>query len=54
MLANAFFATTVVLLALLFWLLDECRFLYRDLLVHRYGGTIAFFAFVLFGNGSHR
>ena len=35
MLANALFATTVVFLALGFYLLDQCRFLipYRDLLV---------------------
>src|SRR5438093_10646508 len=52
MLANALFATTVVFLALGFYLLDQCRFLipYRDLIVARHGRTIRLFALVLFGN----
>src|SRR5437773_11014668 len=52
MLANALFATTVVFIALGFYLLDQCRFLipYRDLLIHRHGRTIGLFALVLFGN----
>jgi hypothetical protein len=50
--ANAFFATTVLLLALGFFLLGECRFLipYRQLLWERYGETIALFAAALFVN----
>jgi hypothetical protein len=50
--ANAFFATTVLLLALGFFLLGECRFLipYRQLLWERYGETIGLFAAVLFVN----
>ena len=52
MLANALFATTVVFIALGFYLLDQCRFLipYRGLLVARRGRTIGLFALVLFGN----
>ena len=52
MIANAFFATTVLLLALGFFLLDECRFLipYRQLLWNRYGEAIILFAAALFVN----
>jgi hypothetical protein len=52
MIANAFFATTVFMLALGFFLMDECRFLipYRRLLWERYGETIALFAAALFVN----
>lgn len=52
MIANAFFATTVVLLALGFFLLGECRFLipYREVLWNRYGEAIALFAAALFVN----
>lgn len=52
MLANAFFAATVVFLAAALYLLGEMRFLipYRDLLYERYGAEIACFAAVLFGN----
>jgi hypothetical protein len=50
--ANAFFATTVLLLALGFFLMGECRFLipYREILWERYGETIALFAAALFVN----
>jgi hypothetical protein len=50
--ANAFFAATVLLLALGFYLMGECRFLipYRQLLWDRYGADIALFAAALFVN----
>jgi hypothetical protein len=52
MMANAFFAATVFMLALGFFLMGECRFLipYRQLLWERYGETIAAFATALFVN----
>ena len=52
MIANAFFATTVIFLALGFYLLEECRFLipYRQLLLEKYGEPIAAFAAALFVN----
>jgi hypothetical protein len=52
MIANALLATSVIFLALGFWLLQECRFLipYRSLLWVKYSGTIALFAGVLFVN----
>lgn len=52
MIANAFFTTTILLLALGLFLLGECRFLipYRELLWERYGASIALFAAALFVN----
>lgn len=52
MLANAFFASTVVFLAIEFYLLAECKFLIpcRALLLHDHGMTILIFAALLFGN----
>ena len=52
MIANAFFATTVVFLGILFFLLGECRFLvpYRPLLIEKYGVNMALFAAVVFLN----
>jgi hypothetical protein len=52
MVTNVFFATTILFMALGFYLLEECRFLipYRDLLLQRYGTTILLFAAVLFVN----
>ena len=52
MIANALLATTVIFLALGFFLLQECQFLipYRRLLVMKYGAAIAIFAAVLFLN----
>jgi len=52
MIAIAFFATTVIFLALGFYLLEECRFLipYRQLLLEKYGEPIAAFAVALFMN----
>ena len=52
MFGNALFATSVIFLALVFWLLQECRFLipYRHLLWVKYSSTIALFVSVLFVN----
>ena len=52
MLANSLFATSILFLALLLFLLGECTFLvpYRVLLVDKYGTTIAAFLAVLFFN----
>lgn len=52
MIGNAFFTTTVLFLALGFFLLGECRFLvpYRQLLVETYAGPISLFAAALFIN----
>jgi hypothetical protein len=52
MITNVFFATTILFLALFFWLLQECAFLipYRNLLLAKYASVIAGFAAVLFLN----
>ena len=52
MLANAFFASTVILLAFAFWILQECSFLapYREVILDRYGVVIAVYLAVLFCN----
>lgn len=52
MIGNAFFATTVLFLALGFYLLGDCRFLvpYRQLLFHTYAEPIGIFAAALFIN----
>ena len=52
MITNVFFATTILFMALGFFLLEECRFLipYKTLLLQRYGTTILLFAAVLFVN----
>ena len=52
MLASSFFATTVIFLAIGFYLLDQCRFLipYRKLIFGAYGARIALFAALLFIN----
>lgn len=49
---QAFFATTVILLALALYLLQECQFLipYRKILVAWYGAVIAGFSALLFVN----
>jgi hypothetical protein len=49
---NIFFATTIIFLAIGFFLLQECSFLipYRTLLLEKYGRQIAFFAALLFLN----
>ena len=52
MIANAFFVATLLLLALGFYLLGECRFLipYRQLLLDQYAKVITLFAAALFVN----
>ena len=52
MIANALLAATAILLGLIFFLMDECRFLipYRHLLWVTYGKALALFAVGLFVN----
>jgi hypothetical protein len=52
MMAQAFVITSVVMLAVFFYLLDACRFLipYRDVLIRDYGREIAAFAGLVFLN----
>lgn len=52
MIPNVFFATTVIFLAIGFFLLQECAFLipYRTLLIEKYGRPIALYAAALFFN----
>jgi hypothetical protein len=52
MITNTFFATTVIFLAVGFFLLQECSFLIplRPLLLHKYGPAIAAYAAILFVN----
>ena len=52
MIGNAFLATTVLFLALGFFLMQECSFLipYRQLLFGKYGGALALFGATLFVN----
>jgi hypothetical protein len=52
MMAHALVMTSVIMLALFFYLLDACRFLipYRDVLIRDYGREIAVFAGIVFLN----
>ena len=52
MIGNTFLATTVILLALAFFLMEECQFLipYRHLIFGKYGRVLALFGAVLFVN----
>ena len=52
MFKNALFATVVVFIAVVFYLMDELRFLipYRDAILERHGGEIVLFSVVLFLN----
>jgi hypothetical protein len=52
MIRNAFLATTVLFLALGFFLMQECSFLipFRPLIVQTYGSTILVFAAAFFLN----
>lgn len=52
MIGNAFFATTVVCLALGIFLLQECQFLipYRHLLLTKYAAPVVAFSVALFLN----
>ena len=50
MFKNALFATVVIFIAVVFYLMDELRFLipYRDAILERHGREIALFSVVLF------
>jgi hypothetical protein len=52
MMANALFASSAIMLALLFCLMSACRFLipYRAVLLHDYGMSLLLWAGVLFVN----
>jgi hypothetical protein len=52
MIGNTFLITTVVFLALAFYLMEECRFLipYRHLIFAKYGEALALYALALFVN----
>lgn len=52
MIPNIFFATTIIFIAIGFFLLQECNFLipYRTLLLEKYGRIIATFSCLLFLN----
>jgi hypothetical protein len=52
MVGNAFLASTVIMLALAFYLMQECEFLipYRQLLFYKYGEAIGLFTLALFVN----
>ncbi len=52
MFASVFFATTILFIALLFFLVQECAFLipYRMLLVEKYGPPIVLYATAVFFN----
>jgi hypothetical protein len=52
MVGNTLLLTTAIMLGLAFFLMGECQFLipYRDLLLARYGTTIALFAAAVFVN----
>ena len=52
MVANALFATTVIFMALGLYVMQECQFLipYRQLLIEKYGRSLALFGGVLFIN----
>ena len=52
MVANAFFLSTLILMVLGIYLLQECQFLipYKTLLVHKYAHSIAVYVLFLFVN----
>ena len=52
MIKNALFITAIAFLALILFLLEECRYLipYRALLLYKYGTTILAFSAALFLN----
>ena len=52
MFKNALFATVIVFIAVVFYLMDELRFLipYRDAILDHHGREIALFSVVLFLN----
>ncbi len=52
MIANVLFATTILFIALLFFLVQECAFLipFRRLLIEKYGSQVALYAAAVFFN----
>lgn len=52
MIANSIFAASIIVIAALLYIVGELAFLapYRDLILHRYGTVIAWFAILLFFN----
>ena len=52
MIANVLFATTILFIALLFFLVQECAFSFpfRRLLIEKYGSQIAIYAAAAFFN----
>jgi len=50
--ANVLFATTILFIALLFFLVQECAFLipFRTLLIEKYGSQVALYAAAVFFN----
>ena len=52
MIANALLLTIAVLLAYMFWLMDQLKFMapYKDVLIHAYGSLVLLSSVVLFLN----
>jgi uncharacterized membrane protein len=52
MIAHALIVTVAILLALLFWLMGELRFLipYRSILYHQYGSVLLAWLAIVFAN----
>jgi hypothetical protein len=52
MIANALLLTIALLLAYMFWLMDQLKFMapYKDVLIHAYGSLILLSSVVLFLN----
>lgn len=52
MIANSLLWTMAILLAYVFWLADQLKFMaaYRNILLRAYGGTLVFCLAVLFAN----
>ena len=52
MIASSVFVTSIIMLALGFYVVGELKFLapYRNSFLHRYGATIGWFLLAVFGN----
>ena len=52
MIANALLLTIALLLAYMFWLMDQLKFMapYKDILIHAYGSLVVISSAVLFLN----
>jgi hypothetical protein len=52
MIANALLLTIALLLAYMFWLMDQLKFMapYKDVLIHAYGSLVVISSVVLFLN----